>query len=322
MALDPNFFKFRVWVLAGLSLIFLSATFYFIYLKAPARFPVKTVITIDERAGLNAVAQTLYRDKIIRSPFWFRVAVILTAGERGVKAGDYFFEKPANVFSVGWRLSRGAFGLTPVKITFPEGITTAQMSSVLSDDLVDFDAKEFLKEALPEEGYLFPDTYLFPPNAKPKQVMTVFQDNFKSKIQGLSDQLSAFGKPLKDVVIMASILEAEARTTETRKIIAGILWKRLSLGMPLQVDAPFQYIIGKNTFQLTDQDLKINSPYNTYIHTGLPPTAIDNPGLDALTSEVNPTKSPYFYYLSDVRGNMHYAKTYEEHLANKEKYLR
>ncbi|MBI2476264.1 MAG: endolytic transglycosylase MltG [Candidatus Taylorbacteria bacterium] len=335
MVLDPNFLRrlieqklaerrqhFYVWYLAVLSLIFLFAAFYVLYLKAPAQFPVRTITTIEQNAGLNAIAQNLLERKIIRSPFWFRVAVILTTGEKGIQAGDYLFEKPAGVLSVMWRLTHGRFGLTPVKVTFPEGQTTTQMSVMLGDELIDFDAKEFLRLAKPKEGYNFPDTYLFLPNVKPQEVVTALQNNFSTRIQSITAPLSAFSKPLKDVVIMASILEAEARTAETRKIIAGILWKRLGLGMPLQVDAPFEYIIGKNTFQLTTEDLQFDSPYNTYLYKGLPPGAIGNPGLDALLAAVTPTPSPYFFYLSDVRGNMHYAKTFEEHVANKEHYLR
>ncbi|MDO8591091.1 MAG: endolytic transglycosylase MltG [bacterium] len=333
--LDPNFLlrlveektaqrrqKFYVWYLAALSLVFFMATFYVLYIKPPPEFPVKTIITIEKRAGLNEIAQTLLERKIIRSPFWFRIGVILSSGERGVLAGDYFFEKPANLSSVFSRLTNGAFGLTPVKLTFPEGMTSAQMTIVLADDLINFDTKEFLRLTKAKEGYLFPDTYFFLPNVKPDEVLKIFQSNFDTKIKGLAEAIAAFKKPLKDVVIMASILEAEARTTETREIISGILWKRLALGMPLQVDAPFQYIIGKNTFQLTLNDLKFDSPYNTYLYRGLPPGAIGNPGLDSLTAAVTPVKTAYFYYLSDVRGNMHYAKTFEEHVANKELYLR
>ncbi len=311
-----------MWCLAVLSFLFFVSAVYILYIKPPPKFPVRSIVTIEGNSGLNEIAAALFEQKIISSPFWFRIAVILSGGEKGVLAGDYFFEKPENILRVASRLTHGNFGLTAVRITFPEGETSAQMSVLLSNQLINFDAKEFLKEAVPKEGYNFPDTYLFMPNAKPQAVLKVLQENFDDKASGISGQITAFGKPLKDVVIMASILEAEARTTETRKIIAGILWKRLALGMPLQVDAPFQYIIGKNTFQLTAADLKIDSPYNTYLHKGLPPGPIGNPGLDALTDAVNPTKTPYFYYLSDVRGNMHYATTYAEHLANKEKYLR
>ena len=311
-----------MWCLATVSLFFLAVTFYILYFKPPPQFPIRTITTIEQESGLNEVAQTLFKNKVIRSPFWFRVAVIFIAGEKRTLAGDYFFEKPANALSVGWRLTHGNFGLKAVKIMFPEGMTATQMAVVLENELISFDAKEFLRKALPQEGYLFPDTYFFLPNVKPEQVISTLRDNFNLKLKNIDLTLKSFKKSLKDIVIMASILEAEARTAETRKIIAGILWKRLSLGMPLQVDAPFQYIIGKNTFQLTANDLKFDSPYNTYLYKGLPPGAIGNPGLDALTAAITPTKTPYLYYLSDVRGNMHYAVTHDEHVANKERYLR
>ena len=121
---------------------------------------------------------------------------------------------------------------------------------------------------------------------------------------------------------MASIIEKEARTMETRQIIAGILWKRLELGMPLQVDVSFKYINGKTTKNLTLADLKIDSPYNSYLYKGLPPTPISNPGLDAIKAAISPTKTDYLYFLSDRKGLMHYAKTYQQHLQNKELYLR
>jgi len=171
------------------------------------------------------------------------------------------------------------------------------------------------------EGFLFPDTYLFLPNAKPSDVLAVFEENFNVKIKSIDDAIRAFKKPLKDIVIMASILEAEARTTETRRIIAGILWKRLSIGMPLQVDAPFQYIIGKNTFQLTTGDLKFDSPYNTYLYKGLPPGAIGNPGLDAILATTYPQGNDYLYFLTTDDGVAIYGRNFEEHKANKARYL-
>jgi len=123
-----------------------------------------------------------------------------------------------------------------------------------------------------------------------------------------------------DIITMASILEGEAKTTADREIVAGILWKRLTLGMPLQVDSTFMYINGKNTYQLSAADLKIDSPYNTYIYTGLPPTPIDNPGLDSITSAITPTTTNYLYFFSGRDGTMHYAVTYADHLKNIAKY--
>lgn len=121
---------------------------------------------------------------------------------------------------------------------------------------------------------------------------------------------------------MASLLEEEARTTETRKMVSGILWKRLSAGMPLQVDAVFPYIIGKNTFEITLKDLEFDSPYNTYKYKGLPPGPISNPGKDSILAAIYPTKSDYWFYLSDKNGLMHYAITFDEHKINKAKYLK
>ena len=111
-------------------------------------------------------------------------------------------------------------------------------------------------------------------------------------------------------------------TDKDHKIISGILWKRIGMNMPLQVDAPFLYILGKTSAELTLADLKKDSPYNTYVNRGLPIGPIGNPGFSALRAAVFPASSPYLYYLSDNEGIMHYAKTFEEHKANKEKYLR
>jgi len=313
---------FLLWCLAVISILILLTAFYAVSFKAPSTFPVRTIITIKGKTGLNEIAGQLYDLKVIKSPFWFRTIVIFKSGQRGVLAGDYYLDTPAGVFGIASRMTAGNFGLTAARITFPEGMTADQMSVILATELVDFDRDEFIKLAKENEGYLFPDTYLFASNAKSAEIISILRGNFDVKMKSIKEKVDMFNKPIKDVVVMASILEAEARTTETRKIISGILWKRLAVDMPLQVDAPFQYIIGKNTFQLTLNDLKYDSPYNTYKYKGLPPGAIGNPGLDSLVAAVTPTKSPYFYYLSDIRGNMYYAETFDEHVINKEKYLR
>ena len=121
---------------------------------------------------------------------------------------------------------------------------------------------------------------------------------------------------------MASIIEREAITPEARRIVSGILWKRIKMGMPLQVDATFAYVNGKNTYELTAEDLHIDSKYNTYEYKGLPPGPICNPGLDSIIATIEPTATPYLYYLSEKNGTMHYAKTFEEHKMNKVKYMR
>jgi UPF0755 protein len=177
--------------------------------------------------------------------------------------------------------------------------------------------------ALPKEGYLFPDTYKFGTSIKPQVVIDTMMANFVKKVgdQKVKDAIAAFGKPEKDIIIMASILEGEGRQMHTRQMIAGILWNRIKLGIPLQVDAAFRYVNGKTSSELTLDDLKIESAYNTYIHTGLPPGPISNPGIDSIMAAVTPIKSDYLYFLTDKNGNMHYAETLDEHVQNKQKYL-
>lgn len=311
-----------VWYAALCSLALAVSVFYALYLTPPRSFPAGAVLSIKQNSSLTEVAAFLRERGIIRSPFWFRSFVILTSGERSVRAGEYFFEKPADVLSVARRLASGMFGIAPIKVVFPEGSSSAQMAAILKNDIPNFDAAAFEKLANADEGYLFPDTYFITPAASPDEALSLLKSTFQKKIAGIAPEIRAFGRPLSDVITMASLLEEEGRTTEARRTIAGILWKRLDSGMPLQVDAPFEYIIGKNSFQLTAKDLTLDSPYNTYTHKGLPPGPITNPGLDSILAAVTPIKTPYFFYLSDVRGNMHYAATFAEHEANKQKYLR
>ncbi len=311
----------RIWIIAAVAVAISAAAFYFFIVAPPSAFPPDAVVSIPENSTLKVMANILARDHVIRSPFWFRVIAVVTGEERRLKAGEYLFASPVTVFAIAARLARGDSGFTPVRVTFPEGATVKQMSVILEDNLTRFDGRAFVTLAAPKEGHLFPDTYFLPPAATPWDVVAMMENNFNAKIAGLKGKIAASGKTEDDVVKVASILEDEARTTETRRTIAGIIWKRLLLGMPLQVDSPFEYSIGKNTFQLTTADLKNDSPYNTYTHKGLPPTPIGNPGLDALTDALTPIDSPYLYFLSDVRGNIHYAATFSEHLANKQKYL-
>jgi len=207
------------------------------------------------------------------------------------------------------RFTKGEFGFKPVKVTVAEGLTVKKIAELLGD-FENFDKKEFLEKTGKLEGYLFPDTYLFLPFAETEQIIGTMTDNFKKKA----------GDVGKDIVIMASLIEKEVPDSDDRKIVSGILWKRLKLGMALQVDAVFPYITGKQKVLL--DDLKIDSPYNTYLHKGLPPGPIANPGLDAIIAARNPQETSYLYYLSGNDGKTHFAKTFSEHLRNKEKYLR
>jgi len=144
--------------------------------------------------------------------------------------------------------------------------------------------------------------------------------NFEKKLtQELKDEIQKQKKSVFDIITMAAMLEKEVRTLSDKKIVSGILWKRLEAGMPLQIDATINYITGKSDPGATIKDTKIDSPYNTYKYKGLPKGPISNPGMSSITAAIEPTDSPYWFYLSD--GATYFSKTLEEHNVNKAKYL-
>jgi UPF0755 protein len=290
-------------------------------LQPPVVFPIDTVYTIESGSGLNFVASDLASKNIIKSTFLFKIFSVIQGGTKAILAGDYVLDSKESVYSLSKRMTSADYHLQQVKITIPEGYNIYEIAKIVSEKLPKINENNFIADTKNLEGYLFPDTYMFEINVKSESLIKSMQDNFNEKIKGLDKQIILFKKSQSDIIKMASIVEEEARTTETRKIIAGILWKRFDLGMPLQVDSSFKYINGKGTKDLTLADLKIDSPYNSYLYKGLPPTPIANPGLDSITATITPTKTDYLYFLNDKEGVMHYAKTFNEHLQNKKLYL-
>lgn len=317
-----NFFlKWKLTIILASVFVVCFFVFIFLLLKAPIVFPTNTMYTVEKGEVLNSLAVDLAKKNIIKSPFLFKAFSVLFGGTKGIIAGDYALDSKQNTVSIAFRISRGEFGLTPVKITFREGLNIFEISKLSSLMFSKIDPSDFEKLAEQYEGYLFPDTYLFLPNATAPDIIREMRVNFAKRILTLETEIASFDKPLADIIKMASIVEEEARTFESKQIIAGILWKRLAIGMPLQVDASFKYINGKVTKDLTTTDLKIDSPYNTYVYKGLPPTPIANPGLISIKATVTPIKTDYLYFLTDKKGVMHYSKTYSEHLVNKRRYL-
>jgi UPF0755 protein len=289
--------------------------------SAPFSFAPDTIITVPEGTSVRETAQILKDEKVVRSRAVFEATVRLWGGKS--IAGKYSFQRPASVFSVGWRFARGDFRITPIRVKVVEGSTVRDIATLLGEKLPGFSDAEFMRLAGVKEGYLFPDTYFILPGATPETIIKMMEGAFDKAVEssGVARDIEYSGMPLHDVITMASLLEKEVPGTQDRRVIAGILWKRLELGMPLQIDAVFPYIIGKNSFELTRADLAIDSPYNTYLYKGLPIGPIANPSLDAIVAAVTPIETEYLFYLSDFEGNMHYSSTYEQHLVAKQKYL-
>lgn len=315
--------KSKPFLLTNISVIvFLTITLIVGFrLEPPADFPEKIIFTVEKGETLREVAENLQAKNLIKSTFWFKNSVIFLNKENSIPAGDYFFDDPAGTFKIAKRITSGDFGLDSIRITIHEGLNIFEIADLLQKNFIKFDRADFMELAKDKEGYLFPDTYFFAPNTKTADFVEIMEQNFQDKIKIVKNELENFGKPLNEVLTMASIVEKEASTTEARRMIAGILWKRLEIKMPLQVDVTFKYINGKNTFELSKTDLKIDSPYNTYVNRGLTPTPISNPGLNAILATIQPEKNDYLYFLSDKNGNMFYAETHDEHVKNKKEHL-
>ena len=311
----------RVLIAGSVAVVLFMIVFNFIFLP-PSGFPVGTLVHIEKGATLDEVAYTFRGRGIIRSPLTFRIIIAYFSTSRAPMYGDYFFETPESVWTVAQRVASGDFGLDPIRVTFPEGITSYQIADILAEKLPSFPKEEFLALADAEEGYMFPDTYQFLPNVLPEEIIREMQRTFDRKvITTLAEDIATSDRTLSDVIIMASIVEKEAITYKDKRMVAGILWKRIDIDMPLQVDAPFQYEIGKNTFELTRADLMNDSDYNTYTRKGLPVGPIANPGLESIEATLNPIPSNYLFYLSDYHSQIHYSQTYQEHMGYKAMYL-
>lgn len=294
------------------------------FLAPPGDFSRGAVVTVPEGLSIAEIAVLFSEKHLVRSPlvFEYLVRFVRPHGQAGMAvAGDYVFPRPENAVAIARRLARAEYGIAPVKATIPEGATTYDIAVLLARLIPNFDPAAFIEEAQPREGYLFPDTYYLQPTWPSARIMGLMEKQFQKAFEPLLPLVADSGRTLEQIVIMASLLEREAHTTEARRTIAGILWKRLDTGMPLQVDAAFAYIIDKNTFELSLKDLATSSPYNTYRYRGLPIGPIANPGLDALTAALTPLESDYWFYLSDRFGNLHYAVDFEGHKRNKTKYL-
>ncbi|OGF78794.1 hypothetical protein A2W54_04160 [Candidatus Giovannonibacteria bacterium RIFCSPHIGHO2_02_43_13] len=220
------------------------------------------------------------------------------------------------------RKEREIVELKEITVTVPEGVNIRQIGEIFEKNGM-FSKKVFLGAAESDEGYLFPDTYRFYKDATPQDAVLKMKENFLKKITpDILGEIAAQKKTLDEIIIMASILEEEVKSTEDRKIVSEILWKRLKLGMGLNVDSALTYVLGKISAELTASDLKYDSRYNTYRYRGLPPTPISNPGMDAILAAMNPATTKYFYYLTGKDGKTYYAETLEKHALNKRKYLR
>jgi UPF0755 protein len=284
---------------------------------------ISKIFVVKKGESLSLVANRLEKEGLIRSALAFKILVSTQGLANKIQAGDFRLRSSLTAKEIAQILTHGTLD---VWLTFPEGWRREEYGQRLAANLEDFDYQEFLDLTENLEGKLFPDTYLIPKDASPSAVIKILTQNFEKKTKDL--------KISRQELILASIVEREARVEEDRSIVAGILLKRWQKNWALQADATIQYAIATahcplSTVycqewwpkKLTKEDLNIDSPYNTYKYKGLPPKPICNPGLAAIKAVLNPVETDYWFYLSDSQGKIHYAKTLEEHEENISKYL-
>lgn len=323
---------FRYFFVTFLFSLILIITLVATLSRPPKQFTSDTIVTIYPGMLSQDLATVLEESKVIRSAEWFRVLLSARFNKKPIVVGDYIFEKPETVFSVLYRINRGIYGNGQIRVTFPEGITNIQMSEILLKSIPDFNVGDFLIKTSDMEGYLFPNTYFFFRTSSVEQVinsltqeMNRVQKSLETYFANNGMTKNKFGgkqRTWKEIITMASILEKEAYNAEEAKVIAGILWKRIETGMPMQVDATFLYTHQKGSSSLSIKDLQTDNPYNTYTRKGLPIGPIGNPGKAMIEAALNPEKSDFWYYLHGDDGKVRYGKNHDEHVINKQKYLK
>lgn len=314
----------KFWLVSALGSIgvLALALFFVFYLTAPKALTEAEYFSVSYGDSLLQLSTRAQEEGVIRSAFLFQSLAILRGAEKKIVAGDYDISDRPNLLEFLDRLVTGEYGDAAISVRLPEGGTVRDFADILEKQIPKFDKDQFIRKFDDDEGYVFPDTYMFFPSSDTSEIISKIEETFIEKTADLKVEAELAGKDFEDIVIMASIIEREAnRNQMERKIISGILWKRMSKGIALQVDAPFVYILGKGSAQLTKADLATDHPYNTYKNLGLPPGPISNPSLGSIEAALYPETSPFYYYLHGADGTVRYAETFEGHKENKRLYL-
>ncbi len=332
----------KVKILLSLIIVAITATILYYEYYSLVNTPVdkedteNISVQIKKGATSGEIADNLEEKGLIESSIAFRIYARIHGLSDKMLFGRFVLNKTMNVPQIIATLS------DPSKvesvITIQEGLTIkdidkklVELGLISPNDFINevkkFNGWEYYsfldkgtleKLDLPLEGYLFPDTYFLDPiDFKPHDLIYLAIDNFEKKFTPVQKDIK--NRTVHEIVTMASIIEKEVRSTNDRKLVSGILWKRLENDWTLGADATLIYI--KNDLEITQEDLNLDSPYNTRTNKGLPPGPISNPSLDSILAAINPEKSDYWFYLTDKEGKVIYGKTNEEHNLNKEKYL-
>lgn len=330
----------------GILAILLVVSWYRANLQPVGAGSSDTIMfVVPKGQSVKTILKRLEEDRLIQSAKAAELFLYVSNKKDTLQAGSFRLSPGDSTPSVIEKLKHG---MLDVWVTIPEGWRAEQIVDELvkTGYFLDMEKEDLYRQFRAKEGYLFPDTYLFARTATPDQVINKMTDTFEQKVRTVTDQpINAFGpeahRPLDEThqLILASLIEREAKHDQDRPLVASVLTNRVKIDMALQVDATLQYAkatVARDTCgtrgtcgtsfdwwpQITAADKSIKSPYNTYLYVGLPPGPIANPGLESIKAAMEPAKTDYLYYLSEPDGTTHYAETLQEHNENIRKYLR
>jgi UPF0755 protein len=286
-------------------------------------------VTIKQGMGTQAIGELLYERGLIKNVLIFRLVVKMEGQDGSLQAGEYILTKAMTVQQIIAKLAKGETAFR--QFTIPEGYTIDQIANLLETKKLASAAKfkSYVATYAPydymnprpdskykAEGFVFPDTYRVSAGTSEEQLARMMVAQFNSQFTPeMRQQAAARGLSVREVVILASLVEKEAQVARERPIIAAVFLSRLKLEMPLQSCATIQYILGYPKPELTVQDTEIPSPYNTYLNMGLPPGPIASPGMAAIRAVLAPADTDYLYFVANKDGSHVFSRTYEEHLA-------
>lgn len=291
----------------------------------------KIVFNIEKGSSAREVANDLEDEDLIVSSKSFIREAKKQAIQDQIRYGKFVLSPSmqlTEILTILTTQGTGELALTVIEGTTREDVDAklVEMDLIKAGEFIDCTRNckfeyDFLSDAPSLEGYLFPDTYFIDSTTYSNEYfINQMLQNFDKKFdETMNSQLNSSGRSMKDMVIVASMLEKEVRTEKDLPLVAGIIWKRLDNEWALGIDATLLY--GESDHEISAEDLTKDTPYNTRLNKGLPPTAIGNPGLKSLQAALATEASEYWFYLTDEDGEVHYATTNEEHEANKERYL-
>ena len=320
--------RFLLWIAsATLAAMLLSVAAIGWWLTTAPNYSGEREVLVTPGQSVSEVVATVAGVGVVRSELLLYGVTQLSYRDETIETGTYTFSNSQNVFSVARELMLVTPADELVAVTFPEGITLATMASIAAAALTEVSKTDFLTATEGMEGELLPETYFVPVDFTTEELIALLTRSQDELLLKNNEALTRSGLSEYQVLILASILEREANDERSMRAVAGILLNRFNAGMPLQADATIEYVLETPLNELQPGELaenlrELESPYNTYLNAGLPPTPIGNPGQLAIEAVLNPIQSNYFFYITGADGEFYYAETYEQHLVNIERHLR